>query len=77
MLISVHLKPDISQALQRECKRQNKTRSALIQEALDAYLTARQRNLADAFAEALAASPGGFGIERAQPGSSSTREWAG
>ena len=38
MAISVRLKPDISKALERECKRQRKTRTALIHEALAAFL---------------------------------------
>ena len=52
MTISVRLKPELSKVLERECKRQRKTRSALIQEALAAYLKPRQRNLGDALSEA-------------------------
>lgn len=75
MTISVRLKPELSKVLERECKRQRKTRSALIQEALAAYLKPRQRNLGDAFSEALAASPRGFGIKRAQPAAVDERDW--
>ena len=35
---SVRLKPELSKMLERECKRQRKTRTALIHEALTAYL---------------------------------------
>lgn len=75
MAISVRLKPELSKVLARECKRQRKTRTALIHEALDAYLNPKQVNLGDAFAEALAASPKGFGIERAQPAAADVRDW--
>ena len=75
MAISVRLKPELSKVLERECKRQRKTRTALIHEALDAYLNAKRRNLGDAFAEALAASPKGFGIERLQPAAPDERDW--
>lgn len=76
MAISVRLKPELSKVLERECKRQRKTRSALIHEALAAYLKPKQRNLGEALAEALAASPRGFGIERAQPATVDKRDWA-
>jgi predicted transcriptional regulator len=75
MTISIRLKPELSKVLERECKRQRKTRSALIQEALAAYLKPAGRNLGDAFTEALATAPQGFGIERAQPASVDERHW--
>ena len=75
MTISVRLKPELSKILERECKRQRKTRSALIQEALIAYLKPAQRNLGDALAEALSTTPQGFGIERAQPAAVDERDW--
>ena len=73
--ISVRLKPELSKVLERECKRQHKTRTALIHEALAAYLKPQQRNLGDALADALAAAPRGFGIERAQPVTADPRDW--
>ena len=75
MSISVRLKPELSKVLDRECKRQRKTRTALIHEALDAYLNAKPQNLGDALAAALAVSPQGFGIERAQPAAADVRDW--
>lgn len=75
MAISVRLKPELSKVLERECKRQRKTRSALIHEALAAYLKPKQRNLGEAFAEALATSPRGFGIKREQPATVDERDW--
>ena len=36
MLISVRLTPELSKVLERECKRQRKTRTVLIHEALTA-----------------------------------------
>ena len=76
MAISVRLKPELSKVLERECKRQRKTRSALIHEALAAYLKPKQANLGDALADALAASPRGFGVERGQPAAADERDWA-
>ena len=75
MTISVRLKPELSKVLERECKRQHKTRTTLIHEALAAYLKPKQRNLGDVLSEALAASPRGFGIERAQPVTADPRDW--
>ena len=75
MTISVRLKPELSKVLERECKRQHKTRTALIHEALAAYLKPKQRNLGDVLSEALAASPRGFGMERAQPVTADPRDW--
>ena len=74
MAISVRLKPELSKILERECKRQRKTRSALIHEALAAYLKPKQRNLGEALAAALAISPRGFGIKREQPVSVDKRD---
>jgi predicted transcriptional regulator len=37
MTVSVRLKPEISKLLERECKWQRKTRTALIHEALTAF----------------------------------------
>ncbi len=64
MSISVRLKPDISKVLERECKRQRKTRTALIHEALAAYLQPPRARLGDVIREVLADSPQGLGLER-------------
>ena len=76
MSISVRLKPEISKVLARVCKQQRKTRTAIIHEALAAYLAPRQRNLGDVLADALAESPQGFSIERNQPSKAEARDWA-
>ena len=75
MPISIRLKPNLERLLNAECRRERKSRSALIHEALAAYLRPKQPNLGDAIAEALAASPRGFGIERDQPAATDKRDW--
>ena len=75
MAISVRLKPDISKALERECKRQRKTRTALIHEALAAFLQPARPRLGDVIRELLADSPRGLGLERNQPEVADQREW--
>jgi predicted transcriptional regulator len=75
MAISVRLKPELSKVLERECKRQRKTRSTLIQEALAAYLKPKQRNLGEVLAEALVGAPRGFGIKRKPPATVDRRAW--
>ena len=76
MAISVRLKPDISKALERECKRQRKTRTALIHEALAAFLQPARPRLGDVIRELLADSPQGLGLERNQPELADQRDWA-
>ena len=75
MAISVRLKPDISKALERECKRQRKTRTALIHEALAAFLQPARPRLGDVIRELLADSPQGLGLERNQPEVADQRDW--
>lgn len=75
MSISVRLKPDISKVLERECKRQRKTRTALIHEALAAYLEPPRARLGDVIREVLADSPQGLGMERQQPQVADRRDW--
>lgn len=76
MPVSVRLKPNLERLLKAACRRERKTRSALIHEALSAYLRPKQANLGDALADALAASPRGFGVERDQPAAADERDWA-
>jgi predicted transcriptional regulator len=73
--ISVRLKPEISKVLERECKRQRKTRTALIHEALAAFLQPPRARLGDVIREVLADSPQGLGIERNQPEAADVRDW--
>ena len=75
MAVSVRLKPDISKALERECKRQRKTRTALIHEALVAFLQPARPRLGDVIRELLADSPQGLGLERNQPAVADQRDW--
>jgi len=76
MPISIRLKPSLERLLNATCRRERKTRSALIHEALASYLRPKQANLGEALAEALAASPRGFGVERDQPAAADQRDWA-
>ena len=75
MAISVRLKPEISKVLERECKRQRKTRTALIHEALAAFLQPSRPRLGDVIREVLADSPQGLGLERSQPEAAERRDW--
>lgn len=75
MPVSVRLKPEVEQLLKQACKRERKTRSALIHEALTSYLQPRKARLGDVIREALAQAPKGFGIERRQPRSADKRDW--
>lgn len=76
MSISVRLKPEVSKVLERECKRQRKTRTALIHEALVAYLQpAPPPRLGDVIRAVLADSPQGLGLERSQPEAPDARDW--
>ena len=76
MSISVRLKPEISKVLERECKRQRKTRTALIHEALAAYLQPQRPRLGDVLRDVTADTPQGWGLERNQPQESDPRDWS-
>ena len=76
MPISVRLNPDLEKKLAAACRRERKTRSALIHEALVAYLAPKQPNLGEALAAVLTVSPKGLGIEREQPPAADPRDWA-
>lgn len=75
MAISVRLKPELSDVLERECKRQRKTRTALIHEALTAYLQPQRPTLGDVLRDVMADTPDGWGLERDQSATSDTRDW--
>ena len=75
MLISVRLKPELSKVLERECKRQRKTRTALIHEALTAFLQPQRPKLGDVLRDVMADTPQGWRLERNQPAASDAREW--
>ena len=75
MAISVRLKPELSKVLERECKRRRKTRTALIHEALNAFLRPVRPRFGDAIRDVLADVPQGLGIERGLPGVPDRRDW--
>ena len=75
MPVSVRLKPEVEQLLKQACKRERKTRSALIHDALASYLRPRKARLGDVIREALAQAPQGFRIERRQPRTADKRDW--
>ena len=75
MSISVRLKPAISKVLERECKRQRKTRTALIHEALAAYFQPERKRLGDVLRDVMADTPQGWGLERNQPRERVPREF--
>jgi len=76
MPISVRLKPELATVLERECRRQRKTRTALIQEALIAFLQPSRLRLGDVFRDVLADMPEGLGIERGPQGIPDRRDLA-
>jgi len=76
MSISVRLKPELAKMLERECKRRRKTRTALIHEALIAFLHPPRPRLGDLFRDVLADLPEGLGIERGSQGVADRRDWA-
>ena len=75
MLISVRLTPELSKVLARECKRQRKTRTVLIHEALTAFLQPQRPRLGDVLREVMADTLDGWGLERNQPATSDARDW--
>lgn len=77
MSTSVRLKPDIAVLLANECKRQGKTRTDLIHEALAAYLPVRTLRLGDVIGQILAQTPGGWGLVRQQPHQVDEHDWTG
>ena len=75
MPISIRLKPDLERLLAQATRRERKTRSAVIHDALSAFLVRRRPRLGDAIRRALAEAPEGFGIERRQPTRADKRAW--
>lgn len=75
MPISVRLKPEIERLLDKASRRERRTRTAVIHDALAAFLRRRRPSLGDALRRALAQAPQGFGIEREQPPLADKRSW--
>ena len=67
MPISVRLKPELARLLDATARRERKTRTDMIHEALAAWLNPRRPELGATIRAALADTPGGFGLEREQP----------
>ena len=76
MPISVRLKPELARLLDAAARREQKTRTDLIHEALVAWLKPRRPGLGATIRAALADTPGGFGLEREQPREADRRDWA-
>ena len=75
MPISVRLKPELAMLLEKAARRNGTSRSALIQEALTAFLKPNRPKLGAAIRRALVELPQGAGIEREQPKAIDKRNW--
>lgn len=75
MPISVRLRPDIERLLDQRARKERKTRTDLIHEALSAWLRPTAPRPGEAIRTALTAEPEGFGIERDQPATADPRDW--
>ena len=75
MLVSLRLKPEVGRLLKQACKSDHKTRTAVIHEALEAYLKPGEVPLGEVIRRALKETPEGFGVERAQPRKADRRAW--
>ena len=75
MPISVRLKPELEHLLDKTSRRARRSRSALIHEALAAFLKPQRPKLGAAIRHALSEMPRGFGIEREQPKAADKRDW--
>ncbi len=75
MPLSVRLKPELEQLLDAAARRERKSRSAIIHEALAARLQPIKPRLGDALRGALAGASDGFALERKQPRKADRRAW--
>jgi predicted transcriptional regulator len=75
MPISVRLKPEIERLLDKASRRDRRSRSALIHDALTAFLKPQHPKLGAAIRQALVKAPRGFGIGREQPPAADKRDW--
>lgn len=74
MTLSVRLKPELARLLDKACRQQRKSRTALVHDALTQYLRPARPRLGDVIREVLADCPQGLGIERVQPAAPEPRE---
>ena len=75
MPLSVRLNPELEQLLDAAARRERKSRSAIIQEALAARLRPVKPRLGDVIQGALAGASDGFALERKQPRKADRRTW--
>jgi hypothetical protein len=73
--ISVRLKPELEKLLDQASRRDRRSRSALIHDALTAFLKPQHPGLGTAIRDALAKTPRGVGIEREQSLAAEKRDW--
>ena len=75
MPLSVRLKPELDRLLDAAVRRERKSRSAIVHEALAARLQPLRPRLGDVIREVLADAPDGFALEREQPRAADKRAW--
>ena len=75
MPLSVRLKPELEQLLEATARRERKSRSAIIHEALAARLRPVKPRLGDVIRGALAGRSDGLALERKQPSKVDRRAW--
>ena len=75
MPISVRLKPELERLLAEASRREGKSRSAIIHDALSARFGLNRPRLGQVIRKALAVAPDGFALERSQPGAAERRDW--
>jgi predicted transcriptional regulator len=75
MPLSVRLKPELEHLLDAAARRERKSRSAIIHEALAVRLRPVKLRLGDAIREALAEASDGFALDRKQPRKADRRTW--
>jgi predicted transcriptional regulator len=71
----VRLKPDLEELLDATARRERKSRSAIIHEALAARLRPVKPRLGDVIRAVLATAPAGLRLERKQPSKTDRRAW--
>ena len=75
MPISVRLKPELETLLAAAVRRERKSRSTIVHEALAARLQPLRPRLGDVIRNALAGAPDGYALERKQPRKADKRAW--
>ena len=75
MPISVRLKPELEELLNKASRRARKSRSAIIHDALASFLKPQRPKLGTAIRLALSKMPRGAGIRRGQPAATDKRDW--